>query len=77
MYVEQCQFSIWVTGFDAWVFANYDHRMKVSSKKLHHVLIERDQKYMDKYDNASVQFIKDMDLMLEKSGVEFKSQWDN
>lgn len=74
-YLEQCQFSMWVTGYDAWYFANYDPRMLVSSKKLHYVLIERDQTYMDKYDNSSVQFIKDMDLMLEKSGVEFKSQW--
>lgn len=77
MYIEQCQFSIWVTGYDAWVFANYDPRMKVKSKRLHHVLVERDQKYMDKYDNASIQFIKDMDKMLLKSGVEFKSQWDD
>ncbi len=75
-YIEQCQFSMWVTDYEGWYFANYDPRMKVSSKKLHYVLIERDQNYMDKYDNASVQFIKDMDLMLQKSGVEFKSQWD-
>lgn len=76
-YMEQCQFSMWVTGYDAWYFANYDPRMKVSSKRLHYVLIDRDQDYMDKYDNASIQFIKDMDLMLLKAGVEFKSQWNN
>ena len=45
------------------------------SKRLHYVLIERDQAFMDKYDNASKQFIIDMDAMLEKSGVEFGSQW--
>ena len=75
-YIEQCQYSMWVTGYEAWYFANYDPRMLVSSKKLHYVLIERDQKYMDKYDNASIKFIYDMDLMLDKSGVKFGSQWD-
>lgn len=76
MYVEQCQYSMWVMDYDQWLFASYDHRMKVSSKQLHYVITQRDQKYMDKYDNASVEFIKDMDAMLTKSGVEFGSQWE-
>lgn len=72
-YIEQCQYSMWVTGYDAWYFANYDPRIK--GKKLHHVLIERDQKYMDKYDRAEEEFIRDMDKMLNKMNVKFGDQW--
>lgn len=72
-YMQQCQFSMWVTGFDAWYFANYDPRIR--NKKLHYVLIERDKNYMDKYDNAEKPFIADMGEMLEKLNVEFGQQW--
>lgn len=74
-YMEQCQYSMWVTGYEAWYFANYDPRVK--TKKLHWVLIDRDQSYMDKYDLAEKNFIKDMDLMLGKMGVKFGSQWED
>lgn len=73
LYMEQCQYSMWITNYEGWYFANYDPRVK--NKKLHHVLIERDQKYMDKYDLAEKKFIKDMDIMLEKTGVEFGQHW--
>jgi len=66
---------MWVTGYEAWYFANYDPRVK--TKKLHWVLIDRDQSYMDKYDLAEKNFIKDMDLMLGKMGVKFGSQWED
>lgn len=74
-YIDQCQYSMWVTGYDAWYFANYDPRVK--NKPLHHVLIERDQDYMDKYDRAEKKFIIDMDSMLDKFSVKFKSQWED
>lgn len=74
-YIDQCQYSMWVTGYDAWYFANYDPRLK--NKKLHYVLIERDQKFMDKYDKAETAFIKDMDSMLDKMGSEFGEQWQD
>lgn len=77
MYVEQCQYSMWVTGYEQWIFANYDPRIKNKKNRLHHVIIERDQIYMDKYDNAEKPFIKDMDLMLDKMGVEFGHQWED
>ena len=73
MYYEQCQLSMWVTGYVGWYFANYDPRLK--GKKLHHVLIGRDQEYMDKYDKAYGKFIVDMDVMLGKMGVEFGQHW--
>jgi len=72
-YIEQCQFSMWVTGYDAWYFANYDPRIK--TKNLHYVLIERDELYMEKYDNALKNFAKDMDLMLNKLNMKFGQQW--
>jgi len=72
-YFEQCQYSMWVTGYDGWYFAKYDPRVK--GEKLHYVLVERDQKYMDKYDKAEPDFIRDMDVMLKKMGVSFGDQW--
>jgi len=74
-YLEQCQYSMWVTGYEAWYFANYDPRVK--TKKLHWVLIERDQKYMDKYDLAEKNFICDMDKMLAKLDLTFGEQWND
>ncbi len=72
-YIEQCQYSMWVTGYEAWYFANYDPRIK--TKKLHWVLIERDQKFMDKYDEAEKNFVHDMDSMLGKLDLKFGQQW--
>lgn len=72
-YIEQCQYSMWVTGYESWYFANYDPRIK--TKNLHWVLIERDQVFMDKYDEAAKNFTKDMDSMLDKMGMEFGQQW--
>ena len=72
-YIEQCQYSMWVTGYESWYFANYDPRIK--TKNLHWVLIERDQSYMNKYDEAFKSFTKDMDSMLNKLGMEFGQQW--
>lgn len=72
-YIEQCQFSMWVTGFDAWYFASYDPRMNCSN--LHYVKIERDESYMKKYDRAQTEFIRDMDNVLNKMGVNYGDQW--
>jgi len=75
MYVDQCQYSMWVTGYEQWIFANYDPRIINEDKRLHHVIIERDQAYMDKYDAAEKTFIRDMDIMLDKMGSCFGEQW--
>ena len=72
-YIEQCQYSMWVTGYDSWYFANYDPRIK--TKNLHWVLLKRDQSYMKKYDEAYKNFILDMDLMLSKLDLKFGQQW--
>ena len=68
-YIEQCQFSMWVTGYKRWYFASYDPRMK--SKRLHHVTIERDDAFMKKYDEAYKVFIGEMDEKLESIGFKF------
>lgn len=74
-YIDQCQYSMWVTGYDQWIFANYDPRIINEDKRLHHVVIERDPVYMAKYDAAEKTFIRDMDIMLSKMGMEFGQQW--
>lgn len=68
-YIEQCQFSMWVTGYEKWYFASYDPRMK--SNRLHYVTIERDEIFMKKYDDAYKIFISEMDSKLEKLGFNF------
>ena len=75
MYVDQCQYSMWVTGYDQWIFANYDPRIINEDKRLHHVVIERDPVYMSKYDAAEKTFIPAMDAMLDKMGSCFGDQW--
>ena len=75
MYIDQCQYSMWVTDYDQWIFANYDPRIINEDKRLHHVIIERDPVYMAKYDEAEKTFIRDMDIMLDKMGSRFGDQW--
>ena len=75
MYIDQCQYSMWVTGYEQWIFANYDPRVINEDKRLHHVVIERDPIYMAKYDAAEKTFIPAMDAMLEKMGAVFGIQW--
>ncbi len=74
-YIKQCQFSMWVSGLDKWDFAVFDPRMK--HKKLHYVTLEKDQKMIDKFEEAAVDFINDMNEMLLKMGVSFGDQWKN
>ena len=71
-YEKQCQFSMWVTGAEQWVFANYDDRMTLMPK-LHHVVFERDDKVMKTLDDCVPQFISDMDKALADIGINFGS----
>lgn len=72
-YIKQCQFAMWITGAEAWDFANYDPRMK--KNMIHIVTIERDEKMMEEFDTKIPKFIKDMDAMLERAGFCFGEQW--
>ncbi|WP_440864579.1 lambda exonuclease family protein [Symbiopectobacterium purcellii] len=73
MYMAQVQFSMWVTGKDAWYFANYDPRMK--REGIHHVVIERDETYMSDFNEMVPDFIEKMDLSLNEIGFKFGEQW--
>ncbi|ELY4332869.1 YqaJ viral recombinase family protein [Cronobacter dublinensis] len=72
-YMAQVQFSMWVTGKDAWYFSNYDPRMR--REGLHHVVVERDEKYMEDFTEAVPEFIEKMDIALEEIGFTFGEQW--
>jgi len=72
-YIAQCQFSMWVTGYDSWIFANYDPRF--TKKMLHYITIEKDYKMMQKFGELVGLFLHDMDRALENIGVKFGSQW--
>jgi hypothetical protein len=66
-YMAQVQFSMWVTGKDAWYFANYDPRMK--REGIHHVVVERDDKYMSDFNEMVPEFISKMDESLAEIGL--------
>lgn len=72
-YMAQVQYSMWVTGKDAWFFANYDPRMK--REGIHHVVVERDEKFMAEFDTHVPDFIEKMDLALAEIGFTFGDQW--
>ncbi|MFW0839279.1 lambda exonuclease family protein [Cronobacter sakazakii] len=72
-YMAQVQFSMWVTGKDAWYFSNYDPRMR--REGLHHVVVERDEKYMEDFTEAVPEFIEKMDMALAEIGFTFGEQW--
>jgi len=72
--IIQCHFSMWVTGYQSWAFAKFDPR-NVNCKKLHHVVIERDEEMMKKITAGYNDCIEDMDAMLKNLGLEFGMQW--
>lgn len=72
-YFTQCQFSMWVSGFDVWDFISYDPRMK--KKMLKVVTLEKDPKYMELFDKLVPEFIQEMDEKLAKLGFNFGDQW--
>ena len=75
-YYVQCQYSMWVTGWDKWDFCSYDSRMRGSvENRLHIITIERDEEFMKKFDNCVPAFISKMDEALNKLGFEFGDQW--
>lgn len=75
-YLIQCQFSMWVTGWDKWNFCSYDHRVRGSSQnRLHTVVIERDESIMAKFEKYVPEFIEEMDRQLEKLNFKFGDQW--
>ncbi|MBW7567822.1 YqaJ viral recombinase family protein [Chromobacterium subtsugae] len=72
-YIEQVQFSMFVTGREQWVFANHDP--DVRNYILHSITIDRDEAKMKTFADAIGQFSHDMDRALEKLGYKFGDQW--
>jgi hypothetical protein len=72
-YITQCQWSMWVAGFDVWAFASFDPRMKKHMIKIQ--VIERDPKMMALFDEIVPGFIEDMNKLLERLEIEYGSQW--
>ena len=72
-YLEQCQFSMFVTGLPYWHFGNYDPRML--KKGFHCVTIERDEAKMKTFEDAVGQMVFDMDSALARIGFKFGDQW--
>lgn len=72
-YLTQCQWSMWVAGFDEWAFASFDPRMK--KQMIHIQIIERDMEMMKLFNEIVPQFISEMDEKLKKIGIVFGDQW--
>ena len=75
-YLAQCQFSMWVTGWEQWDFCSYDNRMRGKPEnRLHVIPIKRDDRVMDQFSLEIPKFIKRMDEALEQLGFKFGDQW--
>lgn len=72
-YITQVQWSMWVTGFDAWAFGSFDPRMK--NHMIHIEVIKRDEEMMKLFNELVPQFIKEMDEKLKRLNVNFGDQW--
>ncbi|MFT6347124.1 MAG: hypothetical protein ACJAYB_000105 [Psychromonas sp.] len=74
--IVQCQFSMWVTGFERWNFAKFDPRNK-NCKKLHCVTLVRDEKMIAEIQAGYDSFVIEMDHLLESMGMSFGMQWQD
>jgi len=72
--IIQCQFSMMITDYKEWGFAKFDPR-NINCKKLHHVVIKRDEKVIAELRAGLASFIKDMDVALKSLGMSFGMQW--
>lgn len=71
----QCQFSMWVTGYDFWDYANYDPRVKIF-KNLHSITFERDESMMRQFDARAEEWMKDLGGMLERAELKYGIQFE-
>lgn len=72
-YLDQCQFSMFVTGLPYWHFCNHDPRMKKNG--FHSITIERDEALMKTFKDAVDSMVFDMDSELARIGFKFGDQW--
>jgi putative phage-type endonuclease len=73
-YYYQVQFSLWVTGLETWDFCSYDPRFKTNILKVY--TVEKDLELMERFEKEVPAFIEEMDVLLNKIGVKFGSQWE-
>jgi len=73
-YVAQCQFSMWITGFNEWDFASYDPRMK--KNMIHSCTILKDEKYFERFETELPDFLSEMGTILDKLDISFGDQWN-
>jgi hypothetical protein len=75
-YVEQVQFSMFVTGAEFWHFCNYNPR--AHERPFHAIVIERDESRMKTFADAVGQMVYDLDKYLRdacKLRTQFGDQW--
>lgn len=75
-YVEQVQFSMFVTGAEFWHFCNYNPR--AHERPFHAIVVERDEARMKTFEDAVGQMVYDLDKYLKdtcKLQTKFGDQW--
>jgi putative phage-type endonuclease len=72
-YVYQVQFSMFVTGYEAWDFCSFHSKFKSSMLKIR--TFERDEELMERFANELGEFINEMDAVLKKIGITYGDQW--
>lgn len=76
-YLTQCQYSLWVTGYDRWDFASYDFRIRGKPENRLVVIPQyRDPAIMETFDTEIPKFISEMDEILDRLGFKFGQQWE-
>jgi predicted phage-related endonuclease len=75
-YLTQCQFSMWVTGYERWDFCSFDWRMRGKPENRLVVIPQhRDPEVMARFDEEIPKFISEMDEQLARLGFTFGDQW--
>lgn len=72
-YQWQIQYSMWVLDCDQYDFCSFHPNMKRQQIKI--VTVDKDEKMQKTISDAAPQFINDMNLMLNKIGLEYGQQW--
>lgn len=72
-YIEQCQFSMFVTGRPFWHFCSY--HPKAITHSFHSVIVERDEAKMRTFADAVGQMNHDVDMALGRLGLTWGDHW--
>ena len=70
---KQVQFTMWAAKLDKWYFSTFEPDM--TKRGLVFSEIHPDEKMWGDLDKKVPQFIKDLDILLEKGGYQFGDQW--